>query len=311
MPGAVTLRSAIDATSGRITFYIIDCGLQPEDKLKLEASIPEARADEVTLIFDTLPPGSRGIKEPTWAKVDMLMHPSLLPVDRILYLDADVLVRRDLKDIWRTDMRGKAIGVVRDIGFPMGHPGLPEVNRDRFYFNAGVLLVNLSLIRQQLPKLRNAFATLKETEHKDQDFLNAFFCNDFYELDVVWNAGGLGTYASWPWKFVDYENIWPQGVATLLADPAIVHFTGALHPTVTSVLTDLCQPYVGKPWGYSGAPGNPFMEHWWEALEKTAWKGLRQDKTFKDSLILAKKAVVEKALAEFERRVSIVTVQKL
>ena len=307
MASAVALRSAIDATSGQMTFYIIDCGLRPEEKHKLEASIPQARADEVTLIFHPLPPGSRGIRDPMWAKVDMLMHPSLLPVERILYLDADVLVRRDLKDIWSTDMGAKPFGAVRDIAFPVGHPGLPEVNRGRVYFNSGVLLVNLLLFRQRLPELRNALATLQETVYKDQDFLNVFFI-DFYELDIVWNAGGLGTYASWSsdsWSSDDRDNTWPQGLATLLADPAIVHFTGALHPSMTSVLDNSFQPWLGKPWGYSGAPGNPFAEHWWEVLEKTAWKGIRQDKTFKESLILAKKAVVESALAEFERRVSL------
>ena len=303
MASAVALRSAIDATSGRMTFYIIDCGLQTDEKHKLEASIPQARADEVTLMFYPLPPGSRGIKEPTWAKVDMLMHPSLLPVERILYLDADVLVRRDLKDIWRTDMGTRHIGAARDIGYPMGHPGLPEVNRGRFYFNAGVLLVNLSLIKQRIPEMKNALATLKETAYKDQDFLNAFFSDDIYELDIVWNAGGLGTYASWPND--DRDSTWPQGLATLLVDPAIVHFTGVLHPNMFSVLNDSFQPWVSKPWGYSDAPGNPFTKHWWEVLEKTAWKGIRQDKTFKESLILAKKAVVEDALAEFERRVSV------
>ena len=306
MASAVALRSAIDATSGQMTFYIIDCGLQPEEKHKLEASIPQARAGEITLIFHPLPPGSRGIRDPMWAKVDMLMHPSLLPVERILYLDADVLVRRDLKDIWRTDMGAKPFGAVRDIAFPLGHPGLPEVNRGRIYFNSGVLLVNLLLFRQRLPELRNALATLQETVYKDQDFLNVFFTN-FYELDIVWNAGGLGTYASWSsdsWSSDDRDNTWPQGLSTLLADPAIVHFTGALHPSLTSVLDNSFQPWLGKPWGYSGAPGNPFAEHWWEVLEKTAWKGIRQDRTFKESLNLAKKAVVERALAEFERRVS-------
>ena len=307
MAGAVALRSAIDATSGRITFYIIDCGLQPEEKHKLEASIPQARANEVTLMFHPLPPGGRGIKNPMWAKVDMLLHPSLLPVERILYIDADVIVRRDLKDIWRTDMGGKAIGAVRDIAFPIGHPGLPEANQGRIYFNSGVLLINLSLIRRRLPEMTNALATQQETAYKDQDFLNIFF-PDFYELDIVWNAGGLGTYASWSsdsWASDDRDSTWPLGLGTLLVDPAIVHFTGPLHPSMTSVLDDSYQPWLGKPWGYSGAPGNPFAEHWWEVLEKTAWKGMRQDKKFKESLILAKKKVIVDALAEFEKRVSV------
>jgi len=302
MAAAVVLRSAIDATSGRITFYIVDCGLQPEEKHKLEASIPQARADEVTLMYHSLPPGSRGLREPTWAKVHILMH---LPVERYIYLDADVIVRRDLKDLFRIDMGGKPIGAVRDIGYPMGHPGLPEAVRGRHYFNAGVLLVDQSLIRQRVPEMWIALAALKETEKKDQDFLNVFFSVDFFELDIVWNAGGLGTYASWAHE--DRDKTWPKGVlATLLADPAIVHFTGPLHPSMTSVLDDNIQPWLSKPWGYGGAPGHPFAELWWEVLENTAWKGIRQDKTYKESLIVARKAAVEECVQEFERRVSVV-----
>ena len=193
IPGAVVLRSAIDATPGRISFYIIDCGLQPEDKHKLEASIPQARADEVTLMFLSLPEGSRGIKEPTWAKVDMMTRRSNLPVDRVLYLDANLLVRRDLKGIWNADMGGRPIGAVRDLEHPLGHTGLPEVDRGRPYFNACVLLLDLFLIRQRLPEMKNALAERQETMFKDQDFLNSFFSGDFYELDTAWNAG-LGIY---------------------------------------------------------------------------------------------------------------------
>ena len=299
MAAAVALRSAIDATSGRILFYIFDHGLQPEDKLKLEASIPQARAYEVTLWFQALLPGSRGIKDPFWAKLDLLMHPFLLSSERVLYLDADVLVRRDLKDLFRTDIGGKPFGAVRDIEFPLGPPGLFEADRTPKYFNSGVLLVNLDLFRQRIPEMNNALATLQETphkyKHKDQDFLNVFF-PDFYELDIVWNATGLGTYASWSstsWASDDRDNTWPQGLATLLADPAIVHFDGPVHPSLTSILNNDCQPWLGKPWGYSGGHGNPFTEHWWEVLEKTAWKGIRQDKKFKEGLVLAKKAAVE------------------
>ena len=61
----------------------------------------------------------------------------------------------------------------------------------RLYFNSGMLLVNLSIIRQRLPEMRNALATIQETTYKGQDFLNVFFSDDFYELDIVWNAVAL------------------------------------------------------------------------------------------------------------------------
>ena len=45
-------------------------------------------------------------------------------------------------------MGGRHIGAMRDIAFHIGHPELPEVNQGHIYFNSGVLLLNLSLIRQ-------------------------------------------------------------------------------------------------------------------------------------------------------------------
>jgi len=45
-----------------------------------------------------------------------------------------------------------------------------------------------------------------------------------------------------------------------LLNPSIVHFTGPLHPTLAVVLDSYVQPYTSKPWGYAGAPGNPYKE---------------------------------------------------
>ena len=99
----------------------------------------------------------------------------------------------------------------------------------------------------------------------------------------------LAALASWSNDDRDNLNLWPQGLATLV-DPAIVHFSGVLHPSMFSVLNNSFQPWVSKPWGYSDAPGNPFTKHWWEVVEKTVWKGIQQDKTFKENLIVAKKS---------------------
>lgn len=75
-----------------------------------------------------------------WAKADMI---KLLPVERALYLDSDVLVRGDLKQLWNIDLQGKAVGAVTDIGFPMGHDHSTKAP----YFNAGVLLIDLAKAR--------------------------------------------------------------------------------------------------------------------------------------------------------------------
>ena len=71
----------------------------------------------------------------------------LLPVERVLYLDAGVLVRKDLKDLWDTDLCGKPIAASPDVGFPMS--GLDgSTPSPSPYSNAGIMLMDLALVRR-------------------------------------------------------------------------------------------------------------------------------------------------------------------
>jgi hypothetical protein len=88
----------------------------------------------------------------------------------------------------------------------MGHPELPEVNRSRVYFNAGALLIDLSLIRQRLPEMRIALAALQETAYRDQDLL--FSLMIFMSLI---SFGMLAALAHTLHSSDDRNNTWPQG----------------------------------------------------------------------------------------------------
>ncbi|KAG9314949.1 glycosyltransferase family 8 protein [Chiua virens] len=259
MTAAVTLRSVVEYTKGRITFYIVDCGLLAEDKKKIEASLP-ARPN-ITLLFVALPADSlSSTMGAVWAK-------------RVLYLDADVLVRKDLKELWNTNLGGYALAAVPDVGFPMGHPGVPKVE----YFNVGVLLIDLAKTRSTLQDLGTCCREMAQSTFHDQDALNVHFKTDCVKLSLTWNAQGLGTYAEC--VTADREMVCLED----MKDPAIVHFTGPIHPPVEVVLNPYVQPYTAKPWGYAGAPGHPYEREWWDMLEKTAWKGWKETTDCKEA----------------------------
>lgn len=61
-----------------------------------------------------------------------------------------------------------------------------------------------------------------------------------------------------------------------MREAAIVHFTGPVNPAMEHILNPYLQPYTAKPWGYAGAPGNPYTNEWWSVLEKTPWAGWRR-----------------------------------
>ena len=262
---AATIRSIRDNTPERITIYIVDCGLSSSDKNKLEDTVDGGKSGDITMVFVELPSGSLTRRMgPEWAKLDML---DMLPVERVLYLDADTLVRRNLKALWDTDLRGKAIGATVDVGHPMGHADIPR----RAYFNAGVLLLDFAMIRSNVQELRALADGLQSSKFRDQDALNAHFADNWTDFGLEWNAQGLGTYARYP--SAEREPL--AAALAKMEDPNIVHFTGPVHPPLIEVLNPYVQPTTAKPWGYLGAPGHPHEAEWWSVLEKTPWKGFR------------------------------------
>ncbi|KZT18276.1 glycosyltransferase family 8 protein [Neolentinus lepideus HHB14362 ss-1] len=263
MAAAVALRSLAEHADEPATVYVLDCGLSALDRERIETSLPPASA--VTVSFLALPENSLAARLGTsWAKVDLLR---VLPVEKVIYLDADVLCRKSLGELWRTDMRGDAIAAVPDIRYPLGHPGVPR----EAYFNAGVLLLDVAQLRPNLDKLETLALEMKNMRNSDQDALNVFSRPHWTALDLQWNVQGLGASAAQPFVHPTQR---AAGALNKLQSPAIVHFTGPVSPSMAQVL-DTAHVYTEKPWSYAGAPGHPYREEWWAVLEGTAWKGLR------------------------------------
>ncbi|GJE84815.1 glycosyltransferase family 8 protein [Phanerochaete sordida] len=292
MPAAVAIQSIIDHTKGRITFYIVDVGLSPADNTRLQHLADPS--PDVTMVFLRLPEddplGSMGA---TWAKIAMIPK-TVLPVERVLYLDADVLVRADLRPLWETDLGGRPIGATADVGYPLGHPGVERGP----YFNAGVLLLDLAKVRALLPELVEACTKRAGSPHEDQDALNDVFRGKWCPLDLKWNAQGLGTYAN-----SEHADRAAMDLTTMKADPVVVHFTGPVSPGMAEVLNPYVQPYTAKPWGYAGAPGHPFAAHWWTALGKTEWQGYRDSEAHSEYCRQQLEAAVNAGSEAFYRRV--------
>ncbi|KAL1711088.1 glycosyltransferase family 8 protein [Schizophyllum commune] len=284
MPATVAISSALRALSpgARCTVYVLDCGMSKEDKEKISAVIDKDRSERTSIVF--LEPAEddlcRTLNSATWAKLDVVRR---VPAERVLYLDADVLVLGDLAELWNTDLQGKAIGAAPDVGYPKGHPGgdltkmhsnqanLPDDSARAMgvqdttdsptYFNAGVLLMDLAKMRSSTADLARLAQSASDLHFKDQDVLNMRFAEDWAELSLKYNAQGLGTYAD-----ITTSERMRLNLDQMRHSPIIVHFTGPVHPSLVKVLNPWVQPYTAKPWGYAGAPGHPFADAWWQGL---------------------------------------------
>ena len=257
MPATVTIHSIAKHSSRRLAFYVIDCGLGADDKERIALSV--AGNPNVSLVF--LPLNDNGLGAslgPVWAKVDLI---DLLPVERALYIDADILARGDVGRLWDTDLDGKLLGACPDIGHPLGHE---EIERGP-YFNAGVLLLELMRIRGGVQKLKDVAKSMVSSKFVEQDALNVHFQGAWKSLNLEWNAQGLGTYAEL--RTADREAVKLHE----MDNPTLVHFTGPVSPSLPLVLNPYIQPCVSKPWGYAKARGHPYADEWWTTLKETPW----------------------------------------
>ena len=72
-----------------------------------------------------------------------LMIPNLIHQDRVLYLDADIIVNGSLSEFYYSDLNGAPVGVIKDYGlgeyFPFTYLDKSVSTK---YFNSGVLLID-------------------------------------------------------------------------------------------------------------------------------------------------------------------------
>ena len=123
----------------------------------------------------------------------------LLPVDKVIYLDCDVLVELDIRELWDVNLGDCEIGAVLDArnvrkgrtGFICRYTGIEP---DK-YFNSGVIVFDLIKIRG---KNINIWAEALEYFRRypyalspDQDFLNKIFNKSMCELDRKFNTFGF------------------------------------------------------------------------------------------------------------------------
>ncbi len=124
-----------------------------------------------------------------------IMLPEILTdLSKIIYLDADILVNRDIKDLWNVDIDDYCLAAVPDMQVIDGtiRP-IPvkrnEVKADR-YFNSGVLYMNLERIRKKSNMRCEIIDYLKNTKDSDlpdQDALNVIYRDETLLLDGTWN----------------------------------------------------------------------------------------------------------------------------
>lgn len=143
-----TLLSSLSPASS-VVLHVLHSGLTDHDFCSLQRTIDRSGVDERCALKAT-PVDVTGMEQFSshvghgWVTYARLLAPGILKQDRLIYLDADLLVYADLSELWHHDLQSAPVGAVswtttensNDHRFYSFH-GLPL---DGPYFNAGVLL---------------------------------------------------------------------------------------------------------------------------------------------------------------------------
>lgn len=166
-------------------------------------------------------------------------------LQRCIYLDADTIVRSDLRNLWTIDLGDAIVGAALDYFVPrVGDAIAPwkelGLDPEAEYFNSGVMLVDLRawratdvgarVLRTCLRHERHLMAQGKWPQH-DQFGLNAVLQGAWHRIAQDWN----------------YLSEMPVHA------PRIVHYCGGGKPRSSTCQTD-------------------FAAWFYEALDRTAWR---------------------------------------
>lgn len=266
---AVSMISMLEnnKTIGKIHFYIADDGIKHETKEKLAEVISKYNAD-ITYIH--LPDPSELLDFPFKDRYQIghsyprMCIARLLPetLERVLILDSDTLVLRDLSDLWNIDLGNNIMAGVIDCMNLKAFNRQFALEEGQFYCNAGMFLVDMKKWREQKIEDKIIY-TIKEHNGNifffEQTLMNYSCRGKIMKLHPEYNSYTL-FYA------FEYENLikWRRPtvfyskseVQEAVDHPKIIHFTrnfymkshpwkkGSEHP-----LTEVYRGYMHMtPW---------------------------------------------------------------
>jgi lipopolysaccharide biosynthesis glycosyltransferase len=221
----VTLASLLENSSLPVAVHVLTADLtaDSEDALRrLFAAYPGADLEIVRVdagLFDNIDLSAFHMSKETFFR---FLLPDILPsVDRLLYLDVDLVVRDDIAEVYETPLDGALAAAVRDLWLDRDEPsGLKEhlgLSASDTYVNVGVMLIDLAAWRRE-DVGRRAVRLMSERgaefQYFDQDVLNLLLRGRVRILDDRWN------FATW-----NYER-----QKKMRKNAGILHYTGRVKP---------------------------------------------------------------------------------
>lgn len=260
MPTGIMMYSVcVNNQESAITFHIVTDNVSSENKKKLAETVSAFQKKSVVFYdieeIDTSDiPALENNARLTITTYYRLFLTEILPpsIKKVIYLDGDIIVRQSITPLWNFNFEETAIAATPESHSAedsfyerLGYP------KEKGYFNAGVLLIDLEYWRNN--RLFLVFKDFMKNHadrivNHDQDVLNYTLRDCKTELPIKYNfqAGFL-------WNERNYSAKYCHEVEKTINNPVILHFTGAQ-----------------KPWHMSCR--HPYRSTYMKYKSQTVWK---------------------------------------
>ncbi|MDO5386094.1 MAG: DUF4422 domain-containing protein, partial [Pseudomonadota bacterium] len=194
----------------------------------------------------------------------LFLHNVLQKYKKVLYLDSDIIVKKDIAELFNIDLKENIIGAAKDIEVIRSYQNNKEtenyinhilkLKNPYNYFNSGVLLLNLEEMRKR--NIQQIFQNLLNKLHMpkmpDQDILNVALQNNVEFFSENWNFEYHIPLVSVNCPY-DIPAQYMEKYQKAKENPYIIHYTGPSKPWFTPM-----HLYSGEWWLY--ARMTPFYE---------------------------------------------------
>jgi len=208
-------------TNENIEVFIVEDGISKRNRKKLIASLNPEKMQLIWISMDEAIPDNMSIPfdRSSYPKNihTRIFIPHFIPerYDKIIYLDVDMILMRDISDLWNIDLGDQMMAAVMDPRlkvFSNSWGGILNYKElgfapDTKYFNTGILVINNKKWREEdsaVTVVKCISDNEKFANYPDQYGINIVMANRWVELDSRWNS------------FAD----------TICEDPFLIHFIG-------------------------------------------------------------------------------------
>lgn len=239
-------------------FYILENNVASSNKQKIEA-LKKIKECEIVFVdvqnkerFENLYlPEKKGYLSIS-AYYRFLMSSLFPDLEKILYIDCDVIATTSLRELFDTNLTEFYAGMIKDTSCEANQKRL-GLKTDEIYYNSGVLLANLKKWREDGIEKR-LFDSLDEGLD-DQDLLNIILKEKIKPMDETWNYQG---------KAKNYKEKTP---------PKLIHFITAYKPWRTGSKQSFNKEY------FKALKGTPF-DNFYDQYLRQFMVNIHKDRKF-------------------------------